>query len=310
MNFLKFVKDSALIFSLFLFLFVLCLGSAFAQSQAKKLIFPDEIETFEFSLTFPLDFPSQRVLSNVSRIVIDRALDLIGVKTERNINPDEFIQRVSIKRREPKPEGVQYTFVSSINIRKLLFFVATGEKTYSVNLSNCSFIAPIITRALIEYAVQADITCYITYIEEKSGISTLKIDISGSVGKLKTPLRFRKEYYFFSIFPYDVIYNDILIAVDNLVKRKIFKIIEYSFETKSSDKVLQLINALSGKAYFYSVIPFEISKKGELYKIKLYLLCFDIIPDNLIQELIVTESQKIGVSLIQEQSSLIQQQIF
>lgn len=304
-----FVKHNVRILSLFLFSSVFGLGNAFAQSQTKKPIFPDEIETFEFSLTFPLDFPSQRVLSNASRIVIDRALEMIGLRTERNINPDEFIQRVSIKRREPKPDGVEYTFVSSINIRKLLFFVATGEKTYSINLSNCSFIAPVITRALIEYAVQADITCYITYIEEKSGISTLKIDISGSIGKFKTPLKFRKEYYFFSIFPYDVIYNDILMAVDNLVKKKVFKIIEYNFETSLSDKVLQLINALSGKAYFYSVIPFEISKKEELYKVKLYFLCFELIPDNLVQELIITESQKIGVSLIQEQSSSIKQQI-
>ncbi len=272
--------------------------SGYEVNAYQTKIHPEDVETYEFSLTFPLDFPSQKVLSTASKSILDRALQSIGLSPVKDLDPEDFVQRISIKRRELKPDGIEYTFASSLNMKKLIFFVSTGEKMYSVNVSNCSFVSPIITRVLLEYTVSADVSCYITYIEEISGISTLKLDLSGSLGsKSKSRFRFKKTYYFFSFMPYEQIYADFLSYFESLGYKKIFKVFEQTFELDSYKKVIALLDSLSTKSYFYFVIPFEVLKKDDnSYILKVLLFAFSIIKDEDISDLIQKEIRKFGKS--------------
>lgn len=278
--------------ALLFFFLILLFFYGFAEAyQIKK--YPDEVEIYEFSLTFPLDFSSQRVLSTASRNILDKVLQSMNIPPIKNLDPEDFVQRISIKKRELKPDGIEYTFVLSVDVKKLIFFAATGEKTYSVSISNCSFVSPIISRVLLEYTVKADISCYITYIEESSGISTLKVDISGTIGRSKSPFKFKRTYYFFSVMPYEQIYADITSYFESLGHNKIFKIIEQDFELDNYEKVTALLSLLLTKAYFYSVIPFEVLKVDDnIYKVKVLLLSFNILKDEDIFELLQNELQK------------------
>lgn len=263
---------------------------SFAHSSLFAL---EEFQPYEFSLTFPPQTKIQDILSEAASFAVNKAISDLNIKIDEkeNINPNEFVPRLSIRKKEAKPDGIEYLFYSSVNVKKLLFFLSTGEKTYSLNLSNCSFATPIITRAILEYAASAEIKCYISYIQESSGISTLKLNIEGYISKDKVPYKFKKTYFFFSIPPYDKMWNDISKSVEMLGLKKVFKIVEQ--EVEISDPV-SFLDSLQKKAYFFSVIPFEVRKTEGTYKLKIVFVTFPVIPDEHIYELVQEEAKKFG----------------
>lgn len=268
------------------------------QKTEKVIKHPDETETYEISLTFPLNLPSQKIFSTVSKIILDKAVSRIAFQNydTKNINPDDFIYRISVKRKEPKADGIEYTFVASVNLRKLLLFIATGEKHYSVNLTNCSLVYPSIARALLERTAHANILCYVSFMKEKSGIKTLKVEMNGTLGKDKSPFRFRRTYHFFSVFPYEQMYNDIVKILEETLPEKVFKITEQTFSVKST-MVVPLMNSLSSKAYFLSVIPFDVVKENGKHKLRIYLISPRIVPDDYISDLLLREAEKFKATI-------------
>lgn len=267
-----------------------------AENISADEVHPDEIEEYELNVTFPPDMPSHRVLSVVGGLAVKRVVETLNLKLDpRGVDPEDFVLRVSVRRREPKPEGVEYTFVSAVNVRRLLLFASTGEKNYSFSLNNCHHISPLIIRAVSEYAVSANIHCQIWQMRESTGINSLRVRVSGVLGK-DTSLNFERRYHFFSVFPYERIYGDLVSYVSTLKLRKVFKTVTKSVEGDRAG-IMGFLSSLSGKAYFFSVVPFEVRRSKRTYRAKVYLTYPVIVSDSSVLDLIRAEAEKRGMIL-------------
>ncbi len=249
---------------------------------------PRSFETFEFSLTFDLGTPSDKIFATASSYAVEFSLRDLPLRFRKDdnfsrIKPDDFVKRISVQKRIPSDFGVEYHFSAYVDIKSLLFSLATSQKRMITDIK-CGSLNPIVKDILYDYAVSATLYCNINDLKGE-GISPnyFSVNLSGVVfsGEISLPVNMNLKLMYFSQIPYD----EFASIFSQFLSRKFVRRVTKSLVNfiMPASRLTQFFQQVSDNACFFMVIPLGVLTEGENVKVNMLLFYFHVLEDESIK---------------------------